>query len=238
MSDTIDNKNSGNPYMSSLGGGGAGGSPYAYGNTDDDVKIAYGGQARIWDVDGSYYAGGGGGATMRPENFSCTDHVTTSEDIQIQKYGTGGGVAYGSGNNSHSNVLGGSGIRVMNAVATGTTYMNPYCYIYAGYDDAYASYQSNFSRDGTIHTGSGGGGGFAHSIAEADLLMYHGGYTGYSTFSSVMYTNYTGHLNKTDQQIYEGFNGSGASGRVKIAIPKQINGVDIIDSTETGYTGT
>ena len=46
--------------------------------------------------------------------------------------------------------------------------------------------------------------------------------------------------NQTDQYAYEGFNGSGGSGRVKIAIPKQINGVNIIlaSAQDTNYTGT
>ena len=128
----------------------------------------------------------------------------------------------------------------MNAVSETTTYTNPYHYVYAGYDSAYHSYQSNISRDGTAGTGSGGGGGFAHSIAEADLLMNEGGYTSYSNFSSTMFLSHNSATNKTDQYIYEGFNGSGGSGRVRIAIPKQINGVDIIlaSAQDTNYTGT
>ena len=241
MDSTIDGRNNGNPYMSSCGGGGAGGSGWTYWWITDNYKIAYGGRGKSW-IDGNWYAAGGGGATMSPESFGNTYHVTTSEDNSIQMYGTGGGSENTSQypgstpNNLTTAIIGGSGIRVMNAVTSGTTYDNPYHYMYAGYDSAYHSYQSNISRDGTAGTGSGGGGGFAHTIAEADLLMYEADKTSNSNFSGTMFLSHGG--NQTDQYAYEGFNGSGGSGRVKIAIPKQINGVDVIASIETGYTGT
>ena len=186
---------------------------------------------------------------MSPESFSNTYHYdgNASYDNEIQQYGTGGGsenVHEHPGtfnNNTTTAIIGGSGIRVMNAVVEAGPYLNAYHYIYAGYDSAYHSYQSNISRDGTAGTGSGGGGGFAHSIAEADLLMYEGGYTSGTSFSSTMFLSHgQTQSGVTDQYIYEGFNGSGGSGRVKIAIPKQINGVNIIlaSAQETNYTGT
>ena len=246
------------PYTSSLGGGGAGGTPwqpssgYTWNDEETDVRIAYGGQARQW-IDGSWYAGGGGGATMSPVSFidqstssTSMHHIIVSEDNQIQQYGTGGGSAdTGSGNTNFSSshtIIGGSGIRVMNAVIESGPYRHKCCFMYAGYNDNYTSYQSNISRDGTAGTGSGGGGGFAHTIAEANELMYHGGYTSSSSFSTAMFGP-----NRTNQgaildlsTVYEGFNGSGGSGRVKIAIPKQINGVNIIlaSAQDTNYTGT
>ncbi len=246
MDETINNRNNGNPYMSSCGGGGAGGPGYSYHWSLDSFKTAYGGQGKSW-IDGSWYAAGGGGATMSPESFGNTYHYDgdASYDNSIQTYGTGGGSENvhehpGTWNsNTTQAIIGGSGIRVMNAVTSGTTYDNPYHYIYAGYDSAYHSYQSNISRDGTAGTGSGGGGGFAHSIAQANLLMYEGGYTGNDNFSGTMFLSHGGG-GSTDQYIYEGFNGSGGSGRVKIAIPKQINGVNIIlaSAQDTNYTGT
>jgi hypothetical protein len=240
MNETINNRNNGNPYMSSCGGGGAGGPGYSYHWNLDTFLCAYGGQGKSW-IDGNWYAAGGGGATMSPESFGNTYHITTGNDGYVQTYGTGGGSENvhehpGTYNNSTTQaIIGGSGIRVMNAYVSATQiYDNPYHYVYAGYDNAYLSYQSNISRDGTAGTGSGGGGGFAHSIAEANLLMYIN-YTQGSNFSSIFQSHGGG---STDQHIYEGFNGSGGSGRVKIAIPKQINGVDVIASIETGYTGT
>ena len=228
----ITNINSGEPYFPSLGGGGAGSAPTSYSSFASNSSAAYGGQAREWPIDGSYYAAGGGGATVDPNVFDIAPLIDANSDITIQKYGTGGGRLSTDNNTSHSDVYGGSGIRITHAyVSSSQVYDERYAFMYAGYDNTYASYQNNISRDGVEGTGSGGGGGFAHTINESDDRMYHSGSTSNTNFESVF-------SGQTNQTIYEGFNGSGGSGRVKIAIPKQINGVDVIASIETGYTGT
>lgn len=234
--------NDSNNWIAYYGGSG-GGSAYEVGKSGGVSYGSYGGAARQWAVDGSYYAAGGGGVV----------HPSTSHLENVTRRGNGGGIP---GDNketrAYADIYGGSGKLAVYYSYNKYGQNTELAWYFTGYPTKHQTgtyagistsdyinlFQNVLQWDGKSGTGSGGGGGVdwdVEALATQEEptnsdLTYQNGYM-------YLYPSSTG-LNP--RFIDNGYAGSGGSGRVKIAIPKLINGVTLIPvaNIETGYTGT